>query len=250
MRVPWLSLRRIFVGLAVIIAVVQMSAVTLASLPPNRYSDATAPHTTYLDPYFTQNWRLFAPNPVAEDRNLVFQGSYVRADGTQGRTPWVDWTDVELDLIHHRLVGGRAGYVTNKMFGSLGSRFAALTPEERRIAADTDQETPPSWSALRALLAEPSGDNGAVLGYVRHERAVTQLATAVIQGRWPDLDITAVRYSARWHAVVPYAARNGSDAEREAARPAAIERRGGWRIPTGGSAAERKVIADFDRRHR
>ncbi len=65
MRVPRLTLKMIFVAVATAVALFQLTAVTLAALPPNRYSDAAAPHTTYLNPMFTQNWRLFAPNPIA-----------------------------------------------------------------------------------------------------------------------------------------------------------------------------------------
>lgn len=104
MRVPRLTLKTVFVAVAVAVALIQFVSVTLAALPPNRYSAAAAPHTNYLRPMFTQDWRLFAPNPIADDRTVSFQGSYRGADGSLKHTKWVDWTEVELDLIHHRLI--------------------------------------------------------------------------------------------------------------------------------------------------
>ena len=213
---PRPTLRSCFIAVAVAIVGLHLAAVTLAALPPNRYSDAARGQTAYLDPYFTQNWRLFAPTPISEDRSLRFQGAYVDADGRQARTPWVDWTAVELDLVRHRLVGGRAGYVSNKLVPSL----RAGTPA----------------ASLR--------------GFLRYERAAAQLGTDVLESRFPQLDLTAVRYSVRRQAVVPFAARGGSQAEREAVRPAATDEVGGWRRPMPGSAAERAAVRDFDRRHR
>ncbi len=107
------------------VALFQLVAVTMAALPPNRYSDAAAPHTTYLSPMFTQNWRLFAPNPIAEDRTILFQGSYQTPTGPRSRRNGSTGPTVELDLVHHRLIGGRAGYVTNKLFSPLGARYGA-----------------------------------------------------------------------------------------------------------------------------
>jgi len=246
-----LTLKTIFVAVATTVALFQLVAVTLTALPPNRYSEAAAPHTTYLRPMFSQNWRLFAPNPIADDRTVLFQGSYRTADGTLKQTPWIDWTEVELDLIHHRLICGPAGYITNKLFNPLGARYAALDQAQRAIATSTDQENPSDWAELsRALLAAGPDKPVSVSFFLRYERATARLATEVLEARWPARTFTAVRYSMRRHGVVPYAARNGTERERESARPAVTERVGGWRTPEVGSAAERRTIADFDRRHR
>lgn len=240
-----------FVASAVVVAVGQFAAVTFAALPTNRYSEAVAPHTTYLSPMFTQNWRLFAPNPIAEDRRIQFQGTYRAEDGTLAETDWVDWTAVELDLVHHRLIGGRAGYVTNKLFGPLGSRYGGLLAEQQAIADRTEADKPPSWAELSNLLLE-AGPNKprSIATFLRYDRATTRLATTVLTSRWPDRTFVSVRYSLGRQAVTPYDARGGSPEERESARPRETVRIGGWRVPEVGDAAERRVIADFDRRHR
>lgn len=250
MRVPKVSLRLLFVGAASLVAATQLVAVTFAAIPPNRYSDAVAPHTSYLNPYFTQNWRLFAPNPVSEDRNVLFQGSYVAADGTRKQTPWVDWTAVELDLIHHRLVGGRAGYVTNKLFTPLTVRFGALSPDQSTAALGTSEKKPPSWLALQKLLLKAADTPGIVSLYLRYERATVRLGTDVLEARWPGRHFTAIRYSLRRQGVVPYAARHESAKQRAHTRPSPIQRWSGWRTPTPGGSDERRAIADFYRRHR
>lgn len=250
MRVPKVSLRLLFVGVATLVALVQLGAVTLAAIPPNRYSNAVAPHTGYLNPFFTQNWRLFAPNPVAEDREILFQGAYVATDGTTKQTAWIDWTAVELDLIHHRLIGGRAGYVTNKLFSPLGIRFGALSDQQRKAALATNDKLPPSWLQLQKQLVAASDTPFAVTLYLRYERATARLATDVLEARWPNRQFTAVRYELRRQGVVPYASRHGSAKERAASRPAPVNQVSGWRTPTPGERGERQAVADFYRRHR
>ena len=67
---PRPSLRSTFIAVAVALVGLHLVSVTLEALPPNRYSEAVQDRTAYVDPYFTQNWRLFAPNPISEDRSL------------------------------------------------------------------------------------------------------------------------------------------------------------------------------------
>lgn len=248
--VPRVTKRSAFIAVAGLLAAAHLIAVTFAALPPNRYSEVVNPHTGYLQPYFAQNWRLFAPSPVSEDRELLFQGSYLDADGTPKRTPWINWTKVELDLIHHRLVGGRAGYVSNKLYGPLSQRYRGLGSAQRVLADATSQTEPPAWSELGKQLGADGADPTRVATFLTYERATSRLATDVLEGRWPDRTFVAVRYKLRSHGVVPYADRQASKAEREAARPLALERTSGWRVPTPGGADERRAVAEFDRRHR
>jgi hypothetical protein len=248
--VPRPSLRTTFIGVVVAVVGLHLASVTLAALPPNRYSDAVRGQTSYLDPYFTQNWRLFAPSPISEDRELLFQAAYVDADGQARRTPWLDWTAVELDLVRHRLIGGRAGYVTNKLVSPLKSRADALSSAQRIAATSSPQVDPISWTDLSDELAAAGAPAAVRLGYLRYDRTATRLATDALMARHPDLELTAVRYAIRRQGVVPYAARGGSAAERRVARPAAVRDVGGWRRPTPGSAAELAAVRDFDRRHR
>lgn len=244
------TLRAAFVAVVVALVGLHLASVTLAALPPNRYSDAVRHQTSYLDPYFTQNWRLFAPSPISEDRSLLVQGAYVGADGRARRTAWVDWTAVELDLVRHRLIGGRAGYVTNKLVSPLQSRFGALSQAQRIAATSSPQADPPTWTTLSDELEAAGAPTTVRLGYLRYDRTATQLATDVLMSRYPGRELTAVRYAIRRRSVVPFAARGGSSAQREAARPEAVRDVGGWRRPTPGSSAERAAVRDFDRRHR
>jgi hypothetical protein len=245
-------LRVVFVLVLAAVIGAHVVLVTAAALPPNRYSEAARPATAYLSPYFTQNWRLFAPRPVSSDRSVLFQAAF-RVEGEVRSTGWVDWTDVELDLVRHQLVGGRAGYVTNKMYSPLSSRYRALTDEQAEAIAVDDPERTPGWAELErdvADLAQGPVQVANVERWLRYERAVTALGSAVWLAREPDAELVAVRYSIRSQGVTPYADRTGDVVEREAARPTPTERINGWREPIRPDDAELEAVREFDGRHR
>ena len=243
--------RSVFAAVASLFVGLHMLAVTLASLPTNPVKDAFDSQLDYLTPFFERNWRLFAPNPIDEDMSLLVQGAYVDGDGNLRTTPWVNWTRVEQDVIEHRLIGGRAGYITTKFYPKLDEEFQELeSPEQKALSARTSPLGPPSWDELRDYLARIGPDEDDLADYLRFDQAATRLATDVIAARWPSRDITAVRYALQEQGVVPYDARHGTKAERREARPAPTVRVGGWRFPTYGPKAEGRGVADFDRRHR
>jgi len=227
-----------------------MLAVTLAAVPTNPVSEAVAGQLDYLRPFFGQSWRLFAPNPIDEDKTLLVQGAYVDEAGELQTTQWINWTKVEQDVIEHRLVGGRAGYISTKFYPSLDEEFQELeNPEQKVLSERTSPLDPPSWSALRNYLARIGPDEDDLADYLRFDRAAARLASDVVAARTP-YELTAVRYALREHGVVPYDARHLDEAERQEARPKATQRIGGWRAPTYGPAAELRGVADFNRRHR
>lgn len=243
------TVRNVFVLVVVLVAGFHLFAVTAAALPPNRYSDAVRPATRYLSPYFTQNWRLFAPNPISADRNVRFQGALREGDRIV-TTDWIDWTAVELELVHHRLVGNRAGYVTNKAYTSLSTRFGAMNTSQRDAADVADPADAPTWKELAdRLVVGPPAARLAARAYLLYDRSFTRLATEVLEGRYPDAKVVAVRYALKGQAVTPYENRSSDVEEREAARPTPVQRINGWRQPLQGSEAERRAVADFDRRH-
>lgn len=244
--------RLVVVAVVAVLAAGHLVVVTLASLPPNTYSDAARPATSYLGSYFAQNWRLFAPNPVSADRSVRFQGAYEQ-DGELVVTDWLDWTDVELALVRERLVGGRAGYVTNKLYGPLRSRFGPLDTDQRTIADIAEPQDVMPWADLRRALVAVSDDaldDRQVDLYLVYDRATTRLATAALEAQHPERRMVAVRYATRSQGVTPWEARGEDAAERERARPTARQRVNGWREAVRGDEAEQATVADFLRRHR
>lgn len=246
------TLKTAFVLCAVLVAAVQIVLITSAAMPPNRASEALRPATSYQSPFFTQNWRLFAPSPISSDRSVLFQAAY-EVDGELVTTDWVDWTDVELGAVRRHVIGGRAGYVTNKFYSALAGRHRALSDEQRRAVEVVDPASAPSWEELEQRVTDAATDAAQEIRAARwltYEESVIALGSAVVQAREPDAQLVAVRYRLRSQAVTPYADRRLPREEREAARPAPVERTSGWRAVLSPSEAELDAVERFDRRHR
>lgn len=243
------TVRLVLTAIVLVLAAFQLASVTLAALPTNAVSEAARPATEHLKPYFTQNWRLFAPNPISADRRIEFRARY-SDDGVIGETPWLDWTGVELDLVRHRLVGGRAGYITNKMFSPLAGAYNRLDREQRKVADSDDEAALAGWSALARALRAASDTSAGVRSWIAYERAVTQLATQALGAAYPEREPIAVQYRLVTHKVTPYRHRGLSTVERERRRPAPIMRTSGWRLPEPGTPQSQAVFDSFWERHR
>ncbi|MDR6225781.1 DUF5819 family protein [Desmospora profundinema] len=89
------TLFRTVATLAITLLAVHFGLVTLSLTPDNpvnhRHKEAI---DAYMDPLFTQNWMLFAPNPVSQHRSLAAQARVVNPrTGAMMETEWVDITD-------------------------------------------------------------------------------------------------------------------------------------------------------------
>lgn len=243
-------LRVLVVTIVATLAATHMVAVTVAALPPNEATQPLRSSTGYLNPFFTQNWRLFAPYPVSEDRSIHFQAAWRDDAGRIVESEWVDWTDVELDLVRRKIVGGRAGYITNKLFGPLNQRWGALNAEQKDAVSQGSGPEPVGWQELGADALAVDGLPARVDRFLDYERDVVDLGTAVMASRLGDVEIVAVRYRLRRHPVAHWDARNWPDEIKGDNRPAFSDREGTWRPAGDVTDALREAVASFDRRHR
>ena len=106
----------------------------------------------YLRPFFGQSWRLFAPNPVDDDKTLLVQGAYVDDDG-ELQTTAMDQLDGGRAGRHRAPPGRRARrYITTKFYPSLDEEFQELESQEQKTLSErTSPLDPPSWNTLRDL---------------------------------------------------------------------------------------------------
>lgn len=238
--------RQAVVVIVAIVAGVQIAAVTVASLPPTRTVDPVRPATDYLFPFFRQDWRLFAPNPISEDRNLLAQPAWRRADGTIEEGEWVDLSAIDLDLIRHRPIGGRAGYATNRLAISVDETWNAL-PEEQQVAVDRfTPESPATPAAVRGALGDAGTLPGLVTPLLANEQAAVTLATDLFRGRADGRTLVAVRYGVTIRPVLNFDQRDLPASQ----RVAATRREGFWWAPVADDPQRRAVLTDFDERHR
>ena len=100
--VAWVS-----TGLAALVVATHMTMTFLHVAPvnPMKVEHETAV-ARWTEPLFDQNWKLFAPDPIAVDQGILVRARL--ADGTE--TTFVDIVTPYLVDKHHNLLASRAGY--------------------------------------------------------------------------------------------------------------------------------------------
>lgn len=77
---------------------VHFTFVEIMNMPTNpiklQYYDVLE---AYVNPFFTQNWSFFAPDPIADDLSLFVRAQRRRADGMLLQSPWYDVSDALID---------------------------------------------------------------------------------------------------------------------------------------------------------
>lgn len=90
------------VSLFLIILLAGHFAITFLYLSPN--NPIRSKHWNniyaYMYPYFSQNWYLFAPNPVNQNQNLEIKLKYIDKNGESKETHWIDITKPMIDKLH------------------------------------------------------------------------------------------------------------------------------------------------------
>jgi hypothetical protein len=96
---------RFLAGVTVCAFAAHFAMTALYLTPENHAKRATARQVNdYVLPYFDQNWRLFAPDPMEEDLGIMVRTR--TGDGT-APTPFLDITTPMLNRSHHRAFGDR-----------------------------------------------------------------------------------------------------------------------------------------------
>lgn len=83
--------------------------------------DLNAQISYYMEPLFQQNWRLFAPNPVSEERGMLVRARIKQVDGNILETEFYDFTSPLVEDIHSvRLFPPRRTRLVASIFQFLG----------------------------------------------------------------------------------------------------------------------------------
>jgi len=100
-RKPWWSKAILAVGVlgVALVAAVHLATTFLINSPSNTVSSKFSVQIDkWIYPWFDQNWRLFAPNPLAE--NLTIE-TRVSADCGKNVTPWYNLSAMDYAAVTH-----------------------------------------------------------------------------------------------------------------------------------------------------
>ncbi|ACU70407.1 conserved hypothetical protein [Catenulispora acidiphila DSM 44928] len=103
---PWWS--RALLGVSVLgislLALYHLSITFLTNSPTNTVSTKFAtPISKWVYPWFEQNWRLFAPNPMSQNFTVEAR---VSTDCYTDVTPWYNLSQMDYDTIAHNVFPG------------------------------------------------------------------------------------------------------------------------------------------------
>ncbi|AHJ98129.1 DUF5819 family protein [Hymenobacter swuensis] len=174
----------------VTVLVGHFSVVAFSMLPANPLSHQYKYQLqAYMNPWFSQTWNLFAPNPIASNQRLLFQYE-IYQKGQAQRSSWVDvveplttlkkgsyWSPVQRILKHISASTNEVIEVQNKAI-----KFAA---QQDTLAKDTVK----TRRFLRAVVSSSPGHR-AILQYSRH----TFRRLAATNPAWASPDSVRVVY--------------------------------------------------------
>ena len=94
----------------------------------------------YMNPVFTQNWKLFAPNPANQQMNLDIRVQYV---DQAGKTRQTDWKSITQPVIHElqtnrfspnaRISEFQDALISDYVWGEKNDREAAFQSMQRYV---------------------------------------------------------------------------------------------------------------------
>lgn len=119
----------------------------------------------YMNPFFTQNWKLFAPNPVSANNMFYIRGEYKNENGELKQTDWIDATTPFNTVVHHnrltplRLVNSTRSSIVTEILNQIDSEkdfFEKVKPDEspeliilNRFSSNTLNEIHPNYQFTR-----------------------------------------------------------------------------------------------------
>lgn len=166
----------------------------------------------YMAPLFQQNWQLFAPNPVNEERGLLVRARVRRADGAITETAFHDFTSPLITDLHAtRLFPPRKSRMVSNTMQLLGFRDPIADRLRRRIddlRADEliDGAGAPGDDAAREPLPLSPSEQHVYRTAVEVLRSV---ATEAARERWGD-GVVEIQVRIVVHQFPPFS-RRGDD---------------------------------------
>lgn len=184
----------LLVGATLLGAHFLMSALSQAPLSPAKLKYYAAVNS-YLTPYFTQNWKLFAPNPLSDDRGILARAKCPNGSTTE----YFDVTRPYIEEVHD-----------TRFFPSRMSR----------LVTGTIQQLSDSGEVLRRTRENAEEDQAPAIPQLPHEKAskkeaITFLARYSMDHMPQACNGNPQKIQVRLyiHELPPWSERNDSDAE-------------------------------------
>lgn len=190
----------------------------LWNAPSNPIREAVNGQVTgYIQPFFQQNWSLFAPNPINAQEEVWVRARLVGPQtGAVAITEWVSATQLEWTIVRHNPAPARVNRLSSNLSRRINTAWNELTAEQRDIVAQ-DHLDMTDWRPLADDLIEAQGGQASsrIASMVRVDRVATGYATQLAEALWGK-NVVAVQFQLRRTPVPRWEERNEPTPDRSA----------------------------------
>ncbi len=176
-----------------------------------------------MQPFFQQDWSMFAPNPVQGDIALLLRARWTdRSTGELRTSDWVDVTRREWSGILQNPLHPRSDLDIASLSRILSEDRDNLTDNQVSICERDYSRS--GWNQLLAdLNAQTGADRDWLESYVGDERVAAAFATQYAYALW-RADVEAVQIQLKYTPVPNFEDRTDRDAQ-----PGSVFTYFGWR---------------------
>lgn len=179
--------------------------------------------SSYMLPYFDQDWKLFAPEPVKTDPHILVRAKVVDVRHQERVTPWLDITNSELVRVRGHWFPDRVSRLSAKVAGNLSE----TAERHEQLVSDSEQQPVSLQETPRDKLDE-------AFAHV--------LATRAAHAQWGD-EVTEVQIQLLGHIPPPLP----FSAARDAGYPEIVQHDLPWWPAGDVTPAELKVWKEIHR---
>lgn len=178
------------------------AATFLWNAPRNPVTDSVGPQvSSYMEPFFWQNWSLFAPNPINAENELLIRAEVPNPEtGDYETTEWVSATALEWTVVDSNPFPSRASRLSANIYQRLSSAWNDLGLSQRDVLARDFFGMDDDWTDLEdALAADPGADAASetdIVAMVRADLVATSYASQVASAMWGE-NVTSVQFRIR-----------------------------------------------------
>ncbi len=138
-------------------------------------------HDVAKNTYFSQSWRLFAPNVIKTNRELEVQARWLDDSGEVVESEWLGITRIELGAITKPLIPVRVAKSSRNALEHYEIAFTLLDPAQKQVVQAEGPAV--SAAALESAIAR-AYDGEEPTNFLNHERMLTSYTGYFAAAYW------------------------------------------------------------------
>ncbi len=196
-------------------------------------------------PWFGQSWSVFAPDPINGNYHFKVRAIVQDGSGPARMTQWIDATDAEYELQHHKVLQPRAAALASEQATDYKGAWDDLNDGQKAIVSAGWFEGD-SWKGdLETALRKAAGGNetaeAAASKFISANAFTLAYATQAARAVWGD-DVVFVQVDIYRQNIIPFAKRHEPGAQLPPKQEAPTGWRGLFTLPGQSQEAFAKVF--------